>query len=187
MTKILKPIPALLLVSALAATPARAETFLQPFAGVAFNGSLGETRGAYGGSLALLSDQGLAGFEVEFADVPHFFGTGSRPFSSNNMLTLTGNLMIAPHLGRGRVYASGGGGLMKSRIQTSDQFFDVSRNDFCFDVGGGFWAYFSAHVGLRGDVRYFRDLHTKDANDNFDLAFGQLRYWRATGGLVLAF
>jgi hypothetical protein len=185
----LKLVPASLVLAALVATPAavQAETFLHPFGGVAFGGSTDRSHGAFGGSLAFLSDAGLLGFEIEFSDVPHFFGT-SRRFSSNNMLTLTGSLMIAPRVGsRGRIYASGGGGLLKARIQTTDEFFDVSRNDFCFDVGGGFWGYFSDHVGLRGDIRYFRDLHTKDANDDFDLAFGQLRFWRATGGLVLAF
>ena len=54
-------------------------------------------------------------------------------------------------------------------------------------LGGGFMAQFNDHVGWRTDVRYFRALNTKDSTNNFDLAFGNFDFWRATGGLTFSF
>jgi hypothetical protein len=168
--------------------PAWAEGYVQPFGGAVSGGSADKTTGVFGATLGGISDSGLLGFEIEFADAPHFFGNANESFSSNNELTLSGNLLIGPHLGSGaRIYATAGLGLMKGRVESADQFFDVSRNDFGFNVGGGLWGYLGGPVGLRGDVRFFRSLHDPKPNDPFDIAFGRFQYWRVTGGIMLRF
>ena len=51
------------------------------------------------------------------------------------------------------------------------QAFDVDENDIAWNFGGGVMMFFGTHVGVRGDVRYFR---TFDALDilNIDIADG---------------
>lgn len=47
--------------------------------------------------------------------------------------------------------------------------------------------FFSDHVGLRGDVRYFRTLNRDDTDSGLDLGFdlGDFDFWRASIGLVI--
>jgi hypothetical protein len=49
------------------------------------------------------------------------------------------------------------------------------------------YAFFGEHFGLRGDVRYFRDLQDADPDGNFDFDFGNVDYWRAVGGITIKF
>jgi hypothetical protein len=72
-------------------------------------------------------------------------------------------------------------------VQSDDQFFDVDSNDFGINVGGGLIGYFGDNVGLRADVRYFRDLSDPEPDDEFDIAFGRVSWWRAVGGITLKF
>ena len=52
----------------------------------------------------------------------------------------------------------------------------VATNDFGFDLGAGLSVLVSSHVGVRGDVRYYRIL--KSGNPDF---------WRAAVSVLLAF
>ena len=45
-------------------------------------------------------------------------------------------------------------------------------------------AFVSDHVGFRGDLRYFRQLSDPDEDNEFDIALGDLDYWRATAGIT---
>jgi len=42
--------------------------------------------------------------------------------------------------------------------------------------------YFNDHVGLRGDLRYYRDVNG-DVVNNIDL--GKFHFWRMSAGVVL--
>ena len=51
-------------------------------------------------------------------------------------------LAIAPPIGRSgarqvRPFVVEGLGLLRTSVTSTDQFFDISNNDFGFDVGGG--------------------------------------------------
>ena len=65
--------------------------------------------------------------------------------------------------------------------------FSIDSNDFGINVGGGLMLFFSDHVGLRADARYFRDLQDADPDGEFDLDLGTLDYWRVVGGITLKF
>ena len=182
---------ALSAVMLLGATTARAEVMLTPFAGAAFSGSTDRTRPTYGLALGFLG-KGVIGFEAEFATTPEFFGDSATSdlFTKNDVVTLMGSLLLAVPAGPVRLYGAAGAGLMKSRIQASDVFFDVDSSDFGINVGGGLIGYFSSHVGLRADIRYFRDLSDVTPNSDFpelDLNLGKVSYWRAVGGLTFKF
>jgi opacity protein-like surface antigen len=96
-----------------------------------------------------------------------------------------GSLLIGGGMGqRGHVYASVGGGLLKTRVAGVDDFFDVSNTDFGVTAGVGAIGFFSDNVGLRGDVRYFRNLGDPEPDNEFDIDFGEFSYWRATAGVA---
>jgi hypothetical protein len=76
---------------------------------------------------------------------------------------------------------------MKTRVEGVDEFFNVDNKDWGVSGGVGAMAFFSDHLGLRGDVRYFRNLGDPVANNQFDIAFGDFKFWRGTGGIVLKF
>jgi len=191
-----------LMVSTLAPTKASADWLFTPFIGATFGGSAkvtglnGELKNdfnqklTYGGSLAFLGG-GIAGFEVDFGYSPNFF-EGDNNGSLNlvgdgNVTTLMANLMIAGPKAPVRPYVVGGAGLIKTRVDSADQFLtDVGNNDFGFDVGGGVIFSFSDNVGIRGDVRYFRGITNNDAN-GVDLRLGSFQFWRGTVGVTLRF
>ena len=50
--------------------------------------------------------------------------------------------------------------------------FKADNNDFGFDLGVGAIGFFNSHVGLRGDVRYFRSLQDPVEDNEFDIAVG---------------
>jgi Outer membrane protein beta-barrel domain len=175
----------------LGATTAQAEVMLTPFAGAAFSGSTERTRATYGLALGFLG-AGVLGFEAEFATTPEFFGDSQSAdlFTKNDVVTLMGSILLAVPAGPVRLYGAAGAGLMKTRIEASDVFFDVDSSDFGINVGGGLIGYVGSHVGLRADIRYFRDLSDLDANEDFpefDLGLGKVSYWRAVGGLTFKF
>ena len=185
----LRSLPSLLaVIVVLAAAPAvHAETMLSGHAGWAFSGDLPDSRTTYGGAITFMGD-GLFGFEIEGAVTPDFFGDSDDFLGSNNVSTLMGNILLGSRVGQnGRIYASVGGGLLKSRAESVDEIFDVSRNDFGVSAGGGAMAFFSNNFGIRGDVRYFRSFGDSDLDNEFDLDFGDFSFWRGTGGLVIRF
>ena len=113
----------------------------------------------------------------------HTSGNGA---GNNNVTTLMANVILGAPLGAARIYASGGAGLMKFRVPDVDEFFDVDRNDFGVNVGGGAMIFFGDRIGARGDVRYFRDVH-ESTTDDFDVDLGGFHYWRGSIGVTLKF
>ena len=174
-------------LTALLAVPAaaQAQVIITPFAGVSFGGDTSNTKGAYGASIAFMGP--VVGLEVDFSHTPNFFGDDSVA-TKGNATTFMANIKFAPHIrGRGvQPYVSGGLGLLRTRLSTEDLFDDVTSNDWGFNLGFGVGGYFTPHVGLQGDVRYFRafqDIDLADASipvSNFD-------FWRASLGLTFKF
>jgi hypothetical protein len=65
--------------------------------------------------------------------------------------------------------------------------FDLDENSFGVNVGGGIIGQFNDRVGLRGDVRYFRNVQDSDAGSNIDLDLGGFNFWRGTLGIAFRF
>jgi hypothetical protein len=174
---------------ALAAAPAvHADTMISGHAGKAFGGDLDDSRTTYGGALTFMGD-GAFGFEIEGAYTPDFFGDADV-LGDNNVSTLMGNILLGSGFGqsgRGRVYLSVGGGLLKSSATSLDDFFDVSRNDFGVTGGVGAMGFFGKNLGIRADARYFRNIGDPEPDNEFDIDFGNFSYWRGTAGIVLKF
>jgi opacity protein-like surface antigen len=188
-----------LLAAGLASPAARADTIITGYGGIVFGGDLevvdGDDdvldfdgrHGVYGLNLAFMSDAVL-GFEVDFAYSPDFFGGEESQQAENNLSTLMGNLVLnTPLGGSGRLYLSAGGGLLRSRVNDTNEFFEVDRNDFGVNAGVGLIIPLGESFGVRGDVRYFRNIGDPEPDGEFDLDFGGFDFWRATGGLSIIF
>jgi len=153
---------------------ARAEAFLNPWAGVVFGNDHAEKKfGSFG---VALGDAGhVVGYEVNFGFAPDFF----EESVDNNVIDMMANILVGPMAGdQGsgvRPYVAGGLGLIRTSIDGLG-----SSKDFSFNVGGGIFAYFSSRLGIRGDVRYLR---TFDADN--DLGLGEFDFWRASIGLTI--
>jgi len=175
-------------VVALVSAPsqARADGFFTPWVGGEW--AKGDHpdggRGAFGASAGFLGG-GIAGAEFDFGVSPSFFGS-SDDFGSNSVMTAMANLIIAAPIGgtfgRGvRPYGSGGLGLLRTQVDGGNLALSSSHNnDLGWNAGAGVMGYFSDHVGIRGDIRYFQD-----TNANVNGAFlDNLHFWRATIGVA---
>lgn len=145
----------------------------------------------FGASLGWVGG-GIAGFEIDFGYSPNFFedttGTGNFDFGDNNVTTLMANLVLGGSADGGvRPYASGGLGIIRHRVSSPENLFDVTSSDWGFNVGGGIAGFFNDKIGLRGDIRYFRSLQDNEPDDEFDLAVSDFRFWRGTVGLIFRF
>jgi len=152
-------------------------------------GELDQGHTSYAASIGFMS-AGVFGFEVEGTYSPDFLGQTNS--GSSNVATLMGNIILGIPAGNIlRIYVSGGGGLMKFRVPDVDQFFDLTRNDFGFDAGGGLILSVGGPVGVRGDVRYFRDVHERLNGDLSNIAdevdLGSFHYWRGSVGVTFKF
>jgi hypothetical protein len=177
-------LPLMLLIALGLVVPASAETYLTPFAGLAFGGNTDDSKLTFGGDLAFVGG-GPFGFSVDFGYTKDFFGN-APPIGDNNVTTLMGNLMLVSP-GHPRIYASGGVGLLKTRVKDATGFFDVDSSDFGLNAGGGIYIVGDGPLGFRGDIRYFRALKDPQPDGEFDVDLGNLDYWRATAGVTLKF
>jgi hypothetical protein len=173
----------LAVVALMMAGPAHAEGYLTPNVGLVFGGDTDDSKASYGGTLTFAGD-GLVGFAVDFAYTPDFLGTTG--FGNNNATTLMGNLVLITHDSRTRVYVSGGIGLMKTRVEDVDGFFEVDSNELGINVGGGF-VFVPDRIGVQGDLRYYRQLTDPEPDDEFDVDLGDLNFWRVSAGVVFRF
>jgi opacity protein-like surface antigen len=135
----------------------------------------------------------MAGLEIDLGYTPDFFNEAGDAIilvGDSNLTTFMGNLVVG-NGGDGPVHPFfvAGVGLIRSRVDLGDLFQDVSTNDWGLAVGGGVTGMLSDHVGLRGEVRYFRSLEDPELpdpedEDPFQVAIGKFDFWRATVGVV---
>jgi opacity protein-like surface antigen len=200
-------IASLVLVASVA-TPSRASAdwLLTPFVGWNWGGTANllnlpdfddefEQKGMFGTSLGWMG-AGVFGFEADFGFSPNFFqnttGSGNFEFGDSNLTTFMGNVLLGVPIGGQhglgfRPYAVGGVGIIKSRIGNAGDLFEVDSTNWGFDVGAGAMFFFSDRFGIRGDIRYFRSLQDDQPDDDFDVAFADFRFWRATAGVTFRF
>ena len=194
------------IATAAAPNKASADWLFTPYLGATFGGSANigvdgdgedfgdefERKVNYGASLAWVGD-GAVGFEVDFGYSPNFFSVSPDDddfdlAGDGNVTTLMANLVVGAPAGGVRPYASGGVGLIKSRVDDAGQFFgEINNNDFGFNVGAGVTGFVNDNVGIRGDVRYFRSLRDNEPDDEFDVTLSDFRFWRGTVGVSFRF
>ena len=200
---ILGSVAALALVAA-APAPASADWTFSPFIGSTFNGELNDVdldestqnKLSWGGSLMWMGE-GIAGFEVDFGYTPEFFFSDNDNevdfIGDGNVSTFMVNAVIGVPIGgdRGagiRPYGTAGLGLVRQSVDDVIDVFDADRNSLGFNVGGGIMGMFTDNVGIRGDIRWFRQFsNDSDGVDELDFDLSGLSFWRGTVGVTFRF
>ena len=200
---ILGSVAALALVAA-APAPASADWTFSPFIGSTFNGELNDVdldestqnKLSWGGSLMWMGE-GIAGFEVDFGYTPEFFFSDNDNevdfIGDGNVTTFMVNAVIGVPIGgdRGagiRPYGTAGLGLVRQSVDDVIDVFDADRNSLGFNVGGGIMGMFTDNVGIRGDLRWFRQFsNNSDGLDDLDFDLSGLSFWRGTVGVTFRF
>lgn len=194
-------VSALTLTIALTApATARADIFLTPYAGLSFGNKIGDAnvecesepcslpkRAVLGGALAVIGGSGL-GIEADLGFIQNFFAPKDFDpdiLGTNHVTTVMGNLLFAVGSGGIRPYVTGGAGLIRSQLGEFGELFDATDSTFGVNVGAGLFLG-SGRLRLRGDARYFRSM-TESDEVLIAESMQDLRFWRATAGLVIRF
>lgn len=186
-----------LLLAIAAPAAARADGMIIPFYGVNFGGNSGQELGNaidakrynWGVTFAYMGG-GVLGIEADIARSPDFYGR--TDVGGSSVLTMTGNLLLGIPIGgqKGvgfRPYGLAGLGVIRSKVDAFGDVLSLDNSKAAWDFGGGAMFFFGSHVGVRGEVRYFRTFS--------DLAFdiinvdrqGRLDFTRGSAGLILRF
>jgi hypothetical protein len=198
MTRVL--IAAFVMLAALPAT-ARADFFVVPFLGMKFGGSTSivDFESAAGkkklvlGIAARKVDDGIIGYEVEFANIAGYFSNeevaaiiGPLVKPGNYVNDLSGSLVLSapPGLTGGglRPYAVVGGGLIHAQSVDAFDVIKVRRTVPAINLGFGAVGMFTNNVGVRFDVRHLRSLITDPPTGSVGR---HIAYSRFTIGLLL--
>jgi hypothetical protein len=184
---------ACLLVACFASTAA-AQGFISPFAATTLSSpsSLGSTTKP-GFGIALGGIGGFFGGEIEFAYYPQLLDNSANALSQNKVVTFSGNTLIGPKIGPVKVYGAFGVGDLHLNVTSASSLLipnpqSISNNYFTFNVGGGVMVLLGAHLGVRGDLRYYRafGFNASDIQSG-TLTLSHFDFWRAAGGLVVTF
>jgi opacity protein-like surface antigen len=167
-----------------------AQGFISPFIGYDFGGDSGcpEVTDCEDRNLNLgvsFGSLGLFGSELEISYARDFFG--EIPGVSSSVLTVMGNVMVAPRFGPVQPYGVIGLGLIKTNVEFStEDLLEFDNNHFGWDIGGGVIVYLGQHFGVRGDIRYFHSFRDLDI---LGITIGEtkLDFGRASAGVVLRF
>jgi opacity protein-like surface antigen len=172
--------------------PARADWLFTPNVGAGFGGDAsGREHLTYGASIGWMG-AGIFGFEADLAYTPEFFESDDDDidlFSGSNVTSFMANALVGIPIGGQagagfRPFVSGGIGVLQTQVEGADDLFEVNNNEFGVNVGFGAMGFVSDHVGIRGDIRYYRALTDPEPDNEFDIDFGDFDFWRGTVGVT---
>ena len=184
---------------ALCLTPATAsaEWIFTPFIGASFAAGsdnidfdtvIDGSKMTYGGTLTWLGG-GVLGFEVDLGYSPEYFEPDDDDFDfadKSNYTSFMANVVVSAPRGAFRPYGTAGVGILKTFVDDIDDAFDIDNQTLGFNLGGGVYGFFTDRIGIRGDVRYFRQLAKGDDGDaDYDVT--AFRFWRGTVGVSFRF
>ena len=125
-----------------------------------------------------------AGAEIEFVYLPQLFETGV--VSTSRAFSVMGDVFVGPTIGPVRVYGAIGVG--DFYVNLSAPAADFSSHYLTVNGGAGVAVFFGSHLGVRGDLRYFRPTGLiADDLQQVGVDPEQLKFWRRTVGLTLKF
>src|SRR5262249_56692839 len=103
-----------------------------------------------------------------------------------SLVTTMGDVTLGiPFGNRVRPYVTAGAGLIRSHVEDVPLGNAATHHDVGAAFGGGLIVYPVRHLGVRADVRYFRDLSTS-SNDPFErFDAREPHYWRTSLRFVI--
>ena len=178
------------LIVAVAPRPASAQAFVSPLLGYDYGGdsSCASIRGCEDKGRNLgVSFGGLGslfGSEFEIASAANFFRR--VPDTSSSVRTIMTNILLAPQFGPVRPYGLIGVGRLRAQVQDLLAAQEQTDSQFGWTAGGGLMFFPSRHIGVRGDLRYFRGFQDL-AVLGITLEDSKLDFGRAAAGVVFRF
>lgn len=177
----------------LAPAPASAQWYVTPYVGGQFEGAANTSfvqgidadtqpwnLGVSGGWM-----KGWLGIDADLAYHPGFFDNSGGFMTDTSLMTFMGNARVAiPWGARLRPYATGGAGLLRPNLAEAGGLAKVDDVKFAWNVGGGAIGSVSEHVGIQGDVRYFRSMDDAEASNAFGVNFDGFNFVRASVGVA---
>lgn len=168
-----------------------------PFVGGNGGGAAGATvlpgadtrnRLTYGVALDFLVTKRL-GAGLDLGQSPNFFGDDNGFRTDRAVSTFMGNATFLVPVGTRVVpYAAGGAGAIRFDVREAGGLATLARSQAGWNAGGGVLGYLNEHVGVRGDVRYFRTFEDAQVEANpFGLNTNAFDFWRLTTGVVFRF
>jgi hypothetical protein len=136
----------------------------------------------------------IVGFETDLAYQPEIIDNTANALAKSRVLVFTGNVLVGPTIGKVKPYGAVGAGNLNLNVTSLSTVVvpnptSFSNNYLTVNFGGGVMGFFNEHIGMRGDLRYFR-AYGFDVND-FEgagaLALDQFSFWRANIGLAVKF
>lgn len=192
----MRPISVMCAVAVLTCVPrvAAAQGFISPFVGTTLTSPTATGSGTKPGyGVALGGFASFIGGETEIAYYPEVVDNTANAISKNNVLTFSGNILVGPRIGAVKPYGAVGFGDLHLSVTSLTNLVQptaatISSNYFTVNGGGGLFVFFSSHVGVRGDLRYYRSFGVKQTDlQSAGLALDKFDFWRAAGGLVFTF
>jgi hypothetical protein len=142
-----------------------------------------------GGSAAWLT-RNVLGAEVDFGYAPRFFKSDDVTRPGSNVMSLTGNLLLAVPLSVTREslrpYLSAGLGMLHAGVNDQISFATIDRNLLATSIGGGAIGFLTPRAGVRFDLRRVRST-SEGLNTATLLKEPQLGFWRATIGVAIRY
>jgi hypothetical protein len=173
---------------------AAAQGFINPFVGTTLTSPSGRGSNSKAGFGVALGGVGnIVGFETEVAYYPEVLENDENALAKNKVITYSGNTLIGPTIGPVKIYgAFGVGGLYLDATSIANVLLpnpeSFSKNYFTGNAGGGVMGFFTSHLGVRADLRYYRAFGLKlDELETAGLTFDKFEFWRANVGLVVKF
>jgi hypothetical protein len=176
---------------------AHAQGYLTPSLGVTFGNPSAQGRADFVADLGWIPRTEPLGVELDVTYAPSFFGN-QGPYGQNSVTTVMGNVVLAgggggrssffaPSRSATRPYVSGGIGILHEVVTTPLPVNKISNNDLGLNLGFGLMAFTRRPFGVRGDLRYFRDLVNNGSGNTANIDFGSFHFWRAGIGVIFAF
>jgi hypothetical protein len=173
-----------------------AEWHITPFTGVNFGGSASDESLAPGRDGQSSSPafgvttgwkRGRFGADADLAYAPTFFDDDGGFVTKTSVLTFMGNGRFVLPLGMDeswQPFASGGLGIIRPNLGEPGGLAEVDDAKFGWNVGGGVTGFLGDHVGVTGDVRYFRTMDDEDEVNPFAIDFSGFDFWRGSVGVT---
>ena len=182
----------LLFVSA--AHDASAQGFVSPFVDTTLSSpSPTGSSSKPGFGIAFGSVGKIVGAETEIGYQPELIDNTANGLQKSRVITFSGNTLIGPTIGRVKVYGAIGAGDLYLDVTSLPSLVvpnptSISTNHFTINAGGGVMGFFTTHLGVRADVRYFRAYGFKVTDlQNAGLALDHFDFWRASLGFAAKF
>ncbi len=183
-----------LLIVVCTARAAAAQVFINPFVDTTLTSPTATGSSTQRGlGLSLGNVGGIVGGESEFAYFPELIDTSANALAKSRVFTISGSMLIGPTIGRVKPYGAIGAGDLYLNVTSASSVLvpnpaSISNNYFTINAGGGVMGFFTTHLGVRGDLRYFRAYGFKLTDlQSAGIALDHFDFWRASIGIVAKF